>query len=56
MVPLVDMGVGRSFEMGKQAFGSPKIETAASNEEKGFGASWRVWKPDEQGSHGTARS
>ena len=46
MVPLVDMGVGRSFEMGKQAFGSQKIETATSNEEKGFGASWRVWKPD----------
>ncbi|KAL9066167.1 MAG: hypothetical protein Q9161_007760 [Pseudevernia consocians] len=45
MVPLVDMGVGASFENGKQAFGSQRIEVATSNEGQDFGAAWRVWKP-----------
>lgn len=46
MVPLVDMGVGASLDIGKPAFGSQKIEIDTSNEEKGFGAAWRVWNPN----------
>ena len=46
MVPLVDLGVGAALSIGKQAFGSQKIETDTGNEEKGFGAAWRGWKPD----------
>ena len=46
MVPLVDLGVGGSLSIRKEAFESPKIEMDTSNEEKTFGAAWRTWKPD----------
>ena len=46
MVPLVDLGVGASLGIGEQAFGSQKVETDTRNEEKGFGAAWRAWKPN----------
>lgn len=45
MVPLVDLGAGASLGVGKQAFGSPILDLDTSNEDKGFGAAWRVWKP-----------
>lgn len=45
MVPLVDLGVGASPDFGKRAFGSHRMEIGTGNEEeKGFGAAWRVWK------------
>ena len=46
MVPLVDLGVGASPDIGKQALGSPKIRSETSDKEKGFGAAWRVWRPE----------
>ena len=46
MIPLVDLGVGASFDSGKQAMMSPRIGLETSNKEKGFGAAWRAWKPD----------
>lgn len=49
MVPLVDLGVDASLGIGKQAFGSQKTEMDVSNEDKGFGAAWRVWKPERIG-------
>ena len=46
MVPLVDLGVGASSDIGKQALGFPKIGSETSDKEKGFGAAWRVWRPE----------
>ena len=46
MVPLVDLDVGASFDVGQQAFGSQKMEMGTSDEDQGFGAAWRGWKPD----------
>ena len=46
MIPLVDLGVGASFDSGKQAVTTQGIGLETSNEEKGFGAAWRAWEPD----------
>lgn len=46
MVPLVDLGVGASVEVGQQAFGSQRMEMSKGDEDEGFGAAWRSWRSD----------
>lgn len=46
MVPLVDMGVGASSDVGKQGLGFWKIGLDAGNKETGFAAAWGAWKTD----------
>ncbi len=46
MVPVVDLGAGASFDIGKRVWGSQKIGlgTRYEDKERGFGAAWRSWK------------
>ena len=46
MIPLVNLGVGASFDDGKKGLGFQKIGLETNDEGKGFGAAWRAWKAD----------